>query len=87
VRTANWKRTREFPENVSKAPTVPLTSAADDDQLIQSSPTVHGAPVKTGCPWPDRAVHEGSLGGPELMGIITWKHELLVVPFSAEWAA
>ena len=24
---------------------------------------------------------------PEPMGIITWKHELLVVPFSGEWAA
>ena len=25
--------------------------------------------------------------GPEPMGIIIWKHELLVVPFCGEWAA
>ena len=31
--------------------------------------------------------HESLKGGPEPMGIITWKHELLVVPFSGEWAA
>ncbi len=31
--------------------------------------------------------HEGWCRGPEPMGIITWKHELLVVPFSGKWAA
>ena len=31
--------------------------------------------------------HEGWGRGPEPMGMITWKHELLVVPFSGEWAA
>ena len=31
--------------------------------------------------------HEGSDRGAEPMGIITWKHELLVVPFCGQWAA
>ncbi len=33
------------------------------------------------------AALERHLQGPEPMSIITWKHELLVVPFSGEWAA
>ena len=31
--------------------------------------------------------HESLKPGPEPMGIITWKHELLVVPFTGQWAA
>jgi len=33
------------------------------------------------------AIAHSGCRGPEPMGIITWKHELLVVPFSGEWAA
>jgi hypothetical protein len=36
---------------------------------------------------PRLLVVRGGCRGPEPMGIITWKHELLVVPFSGEWAA
>jgi hypothetical protein len=32
-------------------------------------------------------IEEGSLSRPAPMGIIAWKHELLVVPFSRELAA
>ena len=32
-------------------------------------------------------IEEGSLSRPAALGIIAWKHELLVVPFSGEWAA
>jgi hypothetical protein len=33
------------------------------------------------------AIANSGCRGPEPMGIITWKHELLVVPFRGEWAA
>ena len=32
------------------------------------------------------AIAHSGCRGPEPMGIITWKYELLVVPFSGEWA-
>ena len=34
-----------------------------------------------------RETHESLNRGPEHMGIITWKHEVLVVAFSGQWAA
>jgi len=36
---------------------------------------------------PDTAIASSGGRGPEPMGIITWKHALLVEPFSGEWAA
>jgi hypothetical protein len=42
---------------------------------------VRGFPV-VGCPW---ILSQLAARGPEPMGIIAWKQELLVVPFSAQW--
>jgi hypothetical protein len=37
--------------------------------------------------WPEWNMDSVAVPGPGPIGIIAWKHELLVVPFSGEWAA
>jgi len=81
---------------------VVLTSVADDGSKrleavetteARPAPRSHGCNcLKTVVFWRCGVVHGGKTHeslkpGPEPMGIITWKHELLVVPFTGQWAA
>jgi hypothetical protein len=64
----------------------PSRGKAENERDDQDGPP-GGFPVKLVDEVIDHALDESLNGGPEPMGIITWKHELLAVPFPGQWAA
>jgi hypothetical protein len=60
------------------------------DPPANNGRTQNGAGVGSGFRiTPPEAIHTYTVGGPGAgtQGVITWKHELLVVLFSGQWAA